>query len=158
MPLFVHGSGGVATAGERLLYPMRPGAGPSRTYREDGARRARAGALRAPPVPAFAHLLREQGVEFDRPREDRRSVDESVLMVLSVRAGEEVLDPTLDAMIDAAVEKFKQRFGDDAASIEIAASEDHQGETHSYAAMRCVFPSPTGVRVPKACSSSLSCG
>src|ERR1700760_4813621 len=73
---------------------------------------------------AFAHLLREQDVEFDRPREDRRSVDEAVLIVLSVRAGEEVLDRTLDAMIDAAVVKFKQRFGEDAASIEIAESED----------------------------------
>ena len=74
---------------------------------------------------AFAHLLREQGVEFDRPREDRRSVDEVVLMVLSVRAGEEVLDRTLDVAIGAAVVKFKKRFGDDAASIEIAESEDH---------------------------------
>ena len=74
---------------------------------------------------AFAHLLREQGVEFDRPRENRRSVEEAVSMVLSVRAGNDVRDRTLDAMINAAVAKFEQRFGDDAASIEIAEVEDH---------------------------------
>jgi hypothetical protein len=74
---------------------------------------------------AFAHLLREQGVEFDRPRENRRSVEEAVSMVLSVRAGNHVRDRTLDAMINAAVAKFEQRFGDDAASIEIAEVEDH---------------------------------
>jgi hypothetical protein len=74
---------------------------------------------------AFAHLLREQGVEFDRPREDRRSVEEAVLVVLAVRAGDEASDRTLDAMIDTAVAKFKQRFGDDTAAIEIAENDDH---------------------------------
>ena len=71
---------------------------------------------------AFAHLLREQGVEFDRPREDRRGVEEAVVVILAVRAGDHVLDRTLDAMIEAAVAKFKKRFGDDSASIEIAES------------------------------------
>ena len=74
---------------------------------------------------AFAHLLREEGVEFDRPREDRTGVAEAVVVVLAVRAGDKVLDRTLDAMIDAAVAKFKKRFGDDVASIEIA---DSQGQ------------------------------
>ena len=74
---------------------------------------------------AFAHLLREEGVEFDRPREDRTEVAEAVVVVLAVRAGDKVLDRTLDAMIDAAVAKFKKRFGDDVASIEIA---DSQGQ------------------------------
>jgi len=70
---------------------------------------------------AFAHLLREEGVKFDRPREDRTV--EAVVVVLAVRAGDKVPDRTLDAMIDAAVAKFKKRFGDDVASIEIADSE-----------------------------------
>ena len=71
---------------------------------------------------AFAHLLREEGVEFDRPREDRRSVEETVVVILTVRAGDNVLDRTLDAMIEAAVAKFTKRFGDDSASIEFAES------------------------------------
>ena len=71
---------------------------------------------------AFAHLLREEGVEFDRPREDRTGVVEAVVVVLAVKAGDKVLDRTLDAMIDAAVAKFTKRFGDDVASIEIADS------------------------------------
>ena len=68
---------------------------------------------------AFAHLLREEGVEFDRPREDRTGVVEAVVVVLAVKAGDNVLDRTLDAMIDAAVAKFTKRFGDDVASMEI---------------------------------------
>ncbi|HEX4688990.1 MAG TPA: hypothetical protein VH228_19600 [Nocardioides sp.] len=71
---------------------------------------------------AFAHLLREEGVEFDRPREDRRSVEETVVVILTVRAGDNVLDRTLDDMIEAAVAKFTKRFGDDSASIEFAES------------------------------------
>ena len=73
-------------------------------------------------VGALAHLLREEGVEFDRPREDRRSVEETVVVILTVRAGDNVLDRTLDAMIEAAVAKFTKRFGDDSASIEFAES------------------------------------
>jgi hypothetical protein len=72
---------------------------------------------------AFAHLLREEGVEFDRPREDRTGVVDVVVVVLVVRAGDKVIDRTLDAMIDAAVAKFKKRFGDDVASIEIENGE-----------------------------------
>ena len=72
---------------------------------------------------ALAHLLREEGVEFDQPREDRRVVAEVVLVVLAVSAGDKVLDRTLGAMIDAAVAKFKKRFGEDIASIEIVDSE-----------------------------------
>ena len=72
---------------------------------------------------AFAHLLREEGVEFDRPREDRRGVAEAVVVVLAVKASDKVLDRNLDAMIEAAVAKFKKRFGDDAALIQIADGE-----------------------------------
>jgi hypothetical protein len=72
---------------------------------------------------ALAHLLREEGVEFDQPREDRRVVAEVVVVVLAVSAGDKVLDRTLGAMIDAAVAKFKKRFGEDIASIEIVDSE-----------------------------------
>ena len=72
---------------------------------------------------ALAHLLREEGVEFDQPREDRTVVTETVEVVLAVRAGDKVLDRTLGAMIDAAVAKFKKRFGEDIASIEIVDSE-----------------------------------
>ncbi len=72
---------------------------------------------------AFAHLLREEGVEFDRPREDRTGVAEAVVVVLAVRAGDKVLDGTLDAMIDAAVAKFEKRFGHDVALIDITNSE-----------------------------------
>ena len=72
---------------------------------------------------AFAHLLREEGVEFDRPREDRRGVSEALVVVLAVKASDKVLDRNLDAMIEAAVAKFKKRFGDDAALIQIADGE-----------------------------------
>jgi hypothetical protein len=72
---------------------------------------------------AFAHLLREEGVAFDRPSEDRTGVAEAVVVVLAVGAGDKVLDGTLDAMIDAAVAKFEKRFGHDAASIDISHSE-----------------------------------
>lgn len=68
---------------------------------------------------ALAHLLREQGVEFDRPREDRRDVEEAVVVVLAVRAGDTVDDQDLDAVVKAAVAKFTQRFGDDSSSIEV---------------------------------------
>ena len=75
-------------------------------------------------VGALAHLLREEGIEFDQPREDRTDVLAVAVVVLAVRAGDKMLDPSLDAMIDAAVARFKQRFGDDVASVEIADDED----------------------------------
>jgi hypothetical protein len=70
-------------------------------------------------VGALAHLLREEGVEFDQPREDRKELVEVAEVVVAVRAGDEIPDRSLDAMIDAAVTKFKNRFGHDVASIEI---------------------------------------
>ena len=77
-------------------------------------------------VGALAHLLREEGVEFDQPREDRREVIEVAVVVVAVRAGDKVLDRTLDAMIDAAVARFRNRFGDEVASVEIADSQDQR--------------------------------
>ena len=71
-------------------------------------------------VGALAHLLREEGVEFHQPREDRTEAVEVAVVVLAVRAGDEAPDESLDAMIDAAVARFKKRFGDEAASVEIA--------------------------------------
>jgi hypothetical protein len=68
---------------------------------------------------ALAHLLREEGVEFEAPREDRTGVAAVAVLVLRVTSGDGV-DRTLDSMIDAAVAKFEKRFGDDAASIEVA--------------------------------------
>ena len=75
-------------------------------------------------VGALAHLLREEGVEFDQPREDRTEVLAVAVVVMAVRAGDKMLDRTLDAMIEAAVAKFKKRFGDDVASVEVAEDED----------------------------------
>ena len=75
-------------------------------------------------VGALAHLLREEGVEFDQPREDRTEVLAVAVVVMAVRAGDKMLDRTLDAMIEAAVAKFKKRFGDDAASVEVAEDDD----------------------------------
>ena len=77
-------------------------------------------------VGALAHLLREEGVEFDQPPEDRTEVVEVAVVVLAVRAGDKVLDRTLDAMIEAAVARFKKRFGDDVASVEITDHEDQR--------------------------------
>src|SRR3954451_7600580 len=77
-------------------------------------------------VGALAHLLREEGVEFDQPREDRTEVAEVAVVVLAVRAGDQVLDRSLDAMIDASVATFVKRFGDDVASVEIADSGDQR--------------------------------
>ncbi len=70
-------------------------------------------------VGALAHLLREEGVEFDQPREDRTDLVEVAVVVLAVRAGDTGLDRTLDAMIEAAVARFTKRFGNDVASVEI---------------------------------------
>jgi hypothetical protein len=77
-------------------------------------------------VGALAHLLREEGVEFKQPREDRAEVAEVAVVVVTVRSGDKVLDRTLDELINAAVAKFKNRFGDDVASIEIADVEDQR--------------------------------
>lgn len=77
-------------------------------------------------VGALAHLLREQGVEFDQPREDRTELVEVAEVVLAVRAGDTVPDRTLDAMIEAAVARFKKRFGDDVASVEMTDGEDQR--------------------------------
>lgn len=76
-------------------------------------------------VGALAHLLREEGVAFDQPRENRTEVVEVAVVVLTVRAGDNVLDRTLDAMIEAAVARFKNRFGDEVASVEIT-DDEHQ--------------------------------
>jgi hypothetical protein len=73
-------------------------------------------------VGALAHLLREEGVDFAQPREDRTDVAEVAVVVLEVRAGDTVRDRTLEVGIDAAVGRFTKRFGDDIASIEISDS------------------------------------
>ena len=72
---------------------------------------------------ALAHLLREEGVDFKPPREDRTSVAEVVEVTLTVRPGDTVLDRTLDDMIDTAVTTFRRRFGDSPASITVADSD-----------------------------------
>jgi len=81
---------------------------------------------RGPPVlvGALAHLLREEGVEFKQPRDDRTEVAEAVVVVLTVTAGDNAPDRTLDAKIDAALAKFKKRFGEDATSVDVADSDD----------------------------------
>jgi hypothetical protein len=81
---------------------------------------------RGPPVlvGALAHLLREEGLEFKQPRDDRTQLAAVVVVVLTVRSGDNVADRTLDAMIDAAVAKFRKRFGDDAASVDVGNGED----------------------------------
>lgn len=43
-----------------------------------------------------------------------------------MRAGDTVPDRTLDAMIEAAVARFKKRFGDDVASVEMTDGEDQR--------------------------------
>jgi hypothetical protein len=73
-------------------------------------------------VGALAHLLREEGVDFTRPRDDRTSVAEVVEVVLTVRRGDTVLQRTLDDMIDTAVARFRRRFGDSPASITVGES------------------------------------
>ena len=74
---------------------------------------------------AFAHLLREEGLEFDQPREDRTDLGPVAVVVLTVRAGDNnSADQPLDAMIESAIAKFTKRFGDDGASIQVAKDED----------------------------------
>jgi hypothetical protein len=75
-------------------------------------------------VGALAHLLREEGVEFKQPREDRTEVAEVAVVVLAVSAGASEGDRSLDARIEAAVARFEKRFGDGAASVEISPDED----------------------------------
>ena len=77
---------------------------------------------RGPPVlvGALAHLLREEGVEFERPREDRTGVAAEVVVVLTVRAGDAAPDRPLDELIEAAVSRFRTRFGDDTISLDVA--------------------------------------
>jgi hypothetical protein len=75
-------------------------------------------------VGALAHLLREEGVDFKQPREDRTEVAEVAVVVLAVSAGDAEGDRTLDARIEAAVARFEKRFGDGAASVEISPDED----------------------------------
>jgi hypothetical protein len=76
---------------------------------------------RGPPilVGALAHLLREEGLDFERPRDDRASLAEAVEVTLTVRPGDTVLDRTLDVMVDTAVARFRRRFGDSPASIAV---------------------------------------
>lgn len=68
---------------------------------------------------ALAHLLREEGVDFTRPRDDRTSVAEVVEVTLTVRRGDTVLHRTLEDMVDTAVATFRRRFGDSPASITV---------------------------------------
>jgi len=73
-------------------------------------------------VGALAHLLRQEGLAFDQPPEDRTELDPVAVVVLEVRAADQAHDLTRATMIDAAVAKFTKRFGDDAALIEITDS------------------------------------
>jgi hypothetical protein len=79
---------------------------------------------RGPPilVGALAHLLREEGLDFERPRDDRTSVDEVVVVTLTVTSGATVLDRSLDEMIGTAVARFRGRFGDSPASLTVGDS------------------------------------
>jgi hypothetical protein len=72
---------------------------------------------------ALAHRLRVEGVDFKQPRDDRTSVAEVVEVTLTVRAGDTVLDRTLDDMIDTAVTSFRRRFGDDSSSVTVGDSD-----------------------------------
>jgi hypothetical protein len=76
---------------------------------------------RGPPilVGALAHLLREEGLDFERPRDDSTNVAEVVEVTLTVTSGATVLDQTLDVMVDTAVARFRRRFGDSPASVSV---------------------------------------
>jgi hypothetical protein len=80
---------------------------------------------RGPPVlvGALAHLLRAEGIDLERPRDDRTSVAEVVEVTLTVRPGDTVFDRTLDDMIDTAVTSFRRRFGDDSSSVTVGDSD-----------------------------------
>ncbi|HEX4470859.1 MAG TPA: hypothetical protein VH085_02745 [Nocardioides sp.] len=73
---------------------------------------------------AFAHLLREEGLEFERPSDDRRGTEAAVEVVMSVSAVDPTTDRTLDERIDAAVTSFRRRFGDDSSSVEVGPRDD----------------------------------
>jgi hypothetical protein len=73
-------------------------------------------------VGALAHLLREEGLDFERPRDDRTSVAEAVEVTLTVTSGATVRDRTLDEMTEAAVATFRGRFGYSPASITVGDS------------------------------------
>jgi hypothetical protein len=75
---------------------------------------------------ALAHLLREEGVDFTRPQDDRPSVAEVVEVTLTVRPGDTVLHRTLEDMVDTAVATFRRRFGDSPASITVGDSDGPQ--------------------------------
>ena len=76
---------------------------------------------------ALAHLLREEGLTFEQPREDRTEVVAVAVVDLIVSAAEEEPpDRTLDAMIEAAVARFEKRFGDGVASIQRSHDESHR--------------------------------
>lgn len=87
---------------------------------------ARTVTYRGPTVlaGALAHLLRAEGLEFEQPRVDRRVVAEKVEVVLAVRAGDNVVDRTLDDMIETALSKFRKRFGEDSTSVDGGKSHD----------------------------------
>ena len=89
---------------------------------------------RGPPVlvGALAHLLRQEGLEFKQPRNDRTQLAAVVVVVLTVRSGDNVPDRTLNAMIDTAVAKFRKRFGDDAASVDVGNGEDEPQRDLGY--------------------------
>ncbi len=70
-------------------------------------------------VGALAHLLREEGVDFTGPRDDRTSVAEVVEVTLIVRPGDTVIHRSLEDMVDTAVATFRRRFGDSPASITV---------------------------------------
>ena len=80
-------------------------------------------------VGALAHLLSEEGIDFQRPRDDRASVAEAVQVTLTVSRGDAVHDRTLDDMVDTAVSTFRRRFGESPASITV-------GDTHHPAQTR----------------------
>ena len=75
---------------------------------------------------AFAHLLRVEGIDFERPREERASVAEAVEVTLTVRRGDTALDRTLDDMIDTAVASFRGRFGEDSSSVAVGDGDGPQ--------------------------------
>ena len=78
-------------------------------------------------VGALAHLLREEGLTFEQPREDRTEVVAVAVVDLIVSAAEEEPpDRTLDAMIEAAVARCEKRFGDGVASIQSGHDESHR--------------------------------
>lgn len=92
----------------------------------DGAAGFQTVTYRGPTVlmGALAHLLRDEGLEFERPSDNRRGTEASVEVVLSVRPAEGSSGHTLDEMVDAAVTRFRSRFGDDNTSVEVGSAAD----------------------------------